>query len=194
MFTGIIEATGLVTHTRYESGNLLLDIEAPFAHELIIGQSVAHNGVCLTVTYVNAPIYSVTAVEETLRLTNLGDLKVNDAVNLERCMPANGRFDGHIVQGHVDLKAVCSERIGFEGSTQFTFQYPESSGQITVHKGSVTVNGISLTVTDSAPNSFSVVVIPHTLRVTNLNQVHPGDSVNIEFDILGKYIQKMMHR
>lgn len=194
MFTGIIEATGIVTQTKYEHHNLTLEIEAPFSDELIIGQSIAHNGVCLTVTQISAPVYSVTAVEETLRLTNLGQLKVGDSVNLERCMPANGRFDGHIVQGHVDLKAVCTERVALEGSTCFTFHYPRESGQMTVHKGSITVNGVSLTITESKEDAFSIVVIPHTLHVTNLSQVMPGDEVNIEFDILGKYIQKMMGR
>jgi riboflavin synthase len=192
MFTGIIETLGKVIAVNPEGSNRHFILTAPFVNELKIDQSVAHNGVCLTVVAVEGNTYTVTAIDETLQKTNLGFLKENDTVNLERCMPANGRFDGHIVQGHVDQTAVCKEVKNADGSWVFTFEYDESKGNITVEKGSICINGISLTVVNSQKNSFSVAIIPYTFENTNLQFIKPGDTVNLEFDIIGKYIARIL--
>lgn len=182
-----------------EGGNVELTVECSFAHELKVDQSVAHNGVCLTVTSViENSLYTVTAIEETLRRSNLGLLKVGDRVNLERSMLMNGRLDGHIVQGHVDCTARCVKRHELDGSVEFTFEYdvtPEKrrQGYLTVEKGSVTVNGVSLTVCLSEPGRFSVAIIPYTLEHTNFGDIHEGSVVNIEFDIIGKYAAALMN-
>ncbi|MGV3587256.1 MAG: riboflavin synthase [Adhaeribacter sp.] len=192
MFTGIIEAQAQVINIREEGTNKHFTLTCPFVAELKIDQSVAHNGVCLTVVDLQPGNYTVTAIDETLQKTNLNDLKVGDAVNLERCMAANGRFDGHIVQGHVDQTAVCTEVKNQDGSWLFTFEYDPAPGNITVEKGSVCVNGISLTVVNSGPSNFSVAIIPYTYEHTNLNKVNPGTRVNLEFDIIGKYIARIL--
>ncbi len=199
MFSGIVEeAAGVVEVNRGGDGNVELRINSTFANELKVDQSVAHNGVCLTVTSVNPAdrTYTVTAVEETLRRSNLGLLSVGDSVNLERSMMMNGRLDGHIVQGHVDCTARCTARKDLDGSVEFTFEYdadPEMvrQGYFTVEKGSVSVNGVSLTVCNSRPGGFGVAIIPYTLEHTNLGDVKPGSVVNLEFDIIGKYVARL---
>lgn len=192
MFTGIIEALGRVTDIRQENTNKHFTLTSPFTHELKIDQSVAHNGVCLTVVSINGDAYTVTAIDETLKKTNLNELQVGDAVNLERCMQANGRFDGHVVQGHVDQTAVCKEVRDENGSWLFTFRYDASKGNVTVEKGSICVNGISLTVVNSQEDHFSVAIIPYTFEHTNLHTVKPGTTVNLEFDIIGKYVARLL--
>lgn len=192
MFTGIIEALGTVIKIEKEENNLHYFIQSTISKELKIDQSLSHNGVCLTVVNIDQDVHKVTAILETLNRSNLGDLRVGDIVNLERCTKADGRFDGHIVQGHVDQKAVCTYIEDQGGSKFFTFQYDPEFGNITVEKGSITVNGISLTVVNSRHNTFSVAIIPYTLDNTNLNQVAVGSWVNIEFDIIGKYVAKML--
>lgn len=199
MFSGIVEeAAKVVEATHQANGNVELRINSSFANELKVDQSVAHNGVCLTVTSINPDdkTYTVTAVEETLRRSNLGLLESGSRVNLERSMMMNGRLDGHIVQGHVDCTARCTARTDLDGSVEFTFEYqpnPELTrqGYFTVEKGSVTVNGVSLTVCNSRPGSFSVAIIPYTLDHTNLGLLQPGSIVNIEFDIIGKYVAQL---
>lgn len=192
MFTGIIEALGQVQSIQEEGTNKHFTISAPFTSELQIDQSVAHNGICLTVVDIAGDNYTVTAIDETLQKTNLNSLNVGDKVNLERCMSANGRFDGHIVQGHVDQVAVCESVVDQNGSWVFTFRYDPSLGNVTVEKGSITVNGISLTVVDSREDRFSVAIIPYTYEHTNLHQVKPGSTVNLEFDIIGKYVARLL--
>lgn len=192
MFTGIIEALGTIKGIQEEGTNRTFEVESAIAHELKIDQSVAHNGVCLTVIAVEGDRYKVTAIDETLKKTNLGNWKENTLVNLERCMPANGRFDGHIVQGHVDETAVCTGIKEQEGSWLFDFEYAAESGNITVEKGSVTINGVSLTCFNSQENSFRVAIIPYTFEHTNFRELKEGDRVNLEFDIVGKYLQKIM--
>lgn len=194
MFTGIIEALGKVINIRKEGSNIHFTIESPISHELKIDQSVAHNGVCLTVVNVSDGSHTVTAIDETLQKSNLGNLKINDLVNLERCMQLNGRLDGHIVQGHVDQTAKCIELKEMNGSWEYTFTYEPLLGNVTVEKGSVTVNGISLTVVNSKESSFSVAIIPYTYEHTNLQQVKVGNFVNLEFDIIGKYVARLMQR
>jgi riboflavin synthase len=194
MFTGIIETLGKVTDLRHDQGNLHITVESAIAAELKIDQSVAHNGVCLTVIALADGKHTVTAIEETLNKSSLGHLKTGDVVNLERCMQMNARLDGHIVQGHVDQTAVC---IGFkelDGSWEYTFEYDATAGNVTVEKGSICVNGISLTVVNSKANSFSVAIIPYTFEHTNLQQVRKGSVVNLEFDIIGKYVARLMQR
>jgi riboflavin synthase len=192
MFTGIIETLGEVTALEQELSNLHISVRSNITHELKIDQSVAHNGVCLTVVRIEGDVYTVTAIAETLAKSNLSDLKVGDPVNLERCMQLGARLDGHIVQGHVDQTAICTARIDENGSQRFTFSYqPTGQGHTTVEKGSITVNGISLTVVDSKDTEFSVVIIPYTLEHTNLGQLRKGDKVNLEFDIIGKYVAKL---
>lgn len=193
MFTGIIEQLGKVTRIQQEGTNKHFTITAPFTAELKIDQSVAHNGVCLTVVDIQGNDYTVTAINETLQKTNLNNLVVGDVVNLERCMPANGRFDGHIVQGHVDGTATCLSVTDEQGSWVFTFKLdqPENAKYI-VNKGSICINGISLTVVNCVDDTFSVAIIPYTFEHTNLHSVKPGTTVNIEYDIVGKYIAKMM--
>ena len=194
MFTGIIETLGKITELQNNLGNLHITVESAIASELKIDQSVAHNGVCLTVISLADGKHTVTAIEETLNKTNLGDLKIGDFVNLERCMQLNARLDGHIVQGHVDQTAVCTSFNELEGSWEYTFEYDPAQGNVTVEKGSICVNGISLTVINSKSNSFSVAIIPYTFEHTNLQQVREGSFVNLEFDIIGKYVTRLMQR
>lgn len=192
MFTGIIEAFGTVVALDPENENLHITIECPFTSELKVDQSVSHNGVCLTVTAIQNNQYTVTAIAETLRKTNVGLLSVNEMVNLERSMVMNGRIDGHIVQGHIDTAGVCTSIEDQQGSWKFTFEYDEELNMITVEKGSVCINGVSLTVIDSGRNTFSVAIIPFTYNHTNFKALREGSVVNIEFDILGKYISKYL--
>ena len=192
MFTGIIETLGVVKRIENDQTNVHYYIESSISNELKIDQSVAHNGVCLTVVDINDNIHKVTAIDETLQKSNLNTLKVNQIVNLERCTQANGRFDGHIVQGHVDQTATCIEKTDNNGSWLFTFQYDPALNNITVEKGSITVNGISLTVVNSKMDRFSVAIIPYTIEHTNLKEVEIGSKVNLEFDIVGKYVSKIM--
>ncbi|OOQ60891.1 riboflavin synthase [Mucilaginibacter pedocola] len=194
MFTGIIETLGKITDLRAEHGNLHITVESAITNELKIDQSVAHNGVCLTVVGLTDTTHTVTAIEETLNKTSLGHLKVGEPVNLERCMQMNARLDGHIVQGHVDQTAICTKYTELDGSWEYTFQYDSSIGNVTVEKGSICVNGISLTVVNSGPNYFSVAIIPYTYEHTNLHNVREGSVVNLEFDIIGKYVARLMNR
>lgn len=194
MFTGIIETLGKITDLQQEKGNLNITVESAISHELKIDQSVAHNGVCLTVVALADGLHVVTAIEETLNKTNLSQLKVGDPVNLERCMQMNARLDGHIVQGHVDQVAICTAFKELYGSWEYTFEYDAASGNVTVEKGSICVNGISLTVVNSHANSFSVAIIPYTFEYTNLHNVKVGSHVNLEFDIIGKYVARLMQR
>jgi riboflavin synthase len=194
MFTGIIETLGTVTNLRQEQGNLHITVQSGISSELKIDQSVAHNGVCLTVVAVDGNTHTVTAIEETLNKTSIGQFKVGDLVNLERCMQMNARLDGHIVQGHVDQTAVCIVYKELDGSWEYTFEYDASRGNVTVEKGSICINGISLTVVNSQANSFSVAIIPYTYEHTNLQQVRQGSVINLEFDIIGKYVARLMHR
>ena len=192
MFTGIVEATGIVKNISVEGSNKILCIEAPFAGELNIDQSISHNGACLTVTKLFSDSYLVTCVDETLKRTNLGLLKEGDEVNLERSVQAGTRMDGHYVLGHVDQTATVLSVLDAGGSWLFGFQYDPAVGNITVEKGSVCVNGVSLTVIDSRKGYFSVAVIPYTYEHTNFKDLMPGNVVNVEFDILGKYVQRVM--
>jgi riboflavin synthase len=194
MFTGIIETLGKITKLRRDQGNLHTTVESAISSELKIDQSVAHNGVCLTVIAVADGNHTVTAIEETFNKTNLGHLKSGDPVNLERCMQMNARLDGHIVQGHVDQTAVCTNFKEHNGSWEYTFEYDSAPGNVTVEKGSICINGISLTVVNSKPNSFSVAIIPYTFEHSNLKQVRKGSIVNLEFDIIGKYVARLMQR
>jgi riboflavin synthase len=190
MFTGIIEQLGQITKVVKEAENVHFTVKADFTDELKVDQSVAHNGTCLTVVEINGSEYVVTAIKETLDKTNLGTWEVGTKVNLERCMQMNGRLDGHIVQGHVDTTATCISIENQEGSWKFTFKY--ETEQVTVEKGSITVNGVSLTVVDSKPNQFSVCIIPFTYEHTNFHQLEVGSKINLEFDIIGKYVAKLM--
>ncbi len=192
MFTGIIEKLGVVKAIEAEQDNLHITVECPFTAELQIDQSVAHNGVCLTVVSISGDEYVVTAIAETLDKTNIGELKVGDKVNLERCMKLGARLDGHIVQGHVDTIATCVGVEDQNGSWKYDFEY--SSKNVTVEKGSITVNGVSLTVVDSKDNGFSVCIIPYTLEHTNFHQFKVGTHVNLEFDIIGKYVERLHAR
>lgn len=198
MFSGIVEEPATVVAAIREGGNLRLRVKSSFASELHLDQSVAHNGVCLTVVDVHPDsTYEVVAIQETLDRSNLGLLREGDLVNLERSMILNGRLDGHIVQGHVDTTAECDQIEDVDGSRYFRFRYSISDemrrqGYMTVEKGSVTVNGVSLTVCDSTPDSFRVAIIPYTLEHTNFSQIKTGTRVNLEFDILGKYIAGLM--
>lgn len=191
MFSGIIEKMGEVVDLKKEQSNLHITIQADFTQELKIDQSVAHNGVCLTVVAINGNEYVVTAIDETLQKTNLGSLRKGDKINLERCLRVGDRLDGHIVQGHVDQTAVCTDVQELNGSWMFTFEYNISQRNITVEKGSVCINGVSLTVVNSKENSFSVCIIPYTYEHTNFHSIKKGTVVNLEFDILGKYISKL---
>ncbi len=192
MFTGIIECTGVITQLENDRGNLNIMITSTISDELKVDQSLAHNGVCLTVVKLEKGKHSVTAIAETLQKTNLGKLQVGDLINLERCMQMNGRLDGHIVQGHVDQTGTCSEVSEMNGSWVYKIAYDSSLGNVTVEKGSVCLNGISLTVVDSLHDSFSVHIIPYTYENTNLKFVRPGDSLNLEFDIIGKYVSRIL--
>lgn len=191
MFTGIIEAFGTVSELRKEQNNLHITIESPLASELKVDQSVAHNGVCLTVVDCDQTHYTVTAIQETLDKTGLGTLKVGDLINLERAMKLGDRLDGHMVQGHVDQTAVCVEEQTTEGSWSYTFEYDPTQKNITIEKGSITVNGVSLTVVNSKKNAFSVAIIPYTYEHTNFHRLKEGNVVNLEFDLIGKYIQRI---
>jgi riboflavin synthase len=195
MFSGIVEQTGKVVAMNKHKENIHFTIEAAFTGELQIDQSVSHNGVCLTVVSIDGNKYTVTAIQETLDKSNLGLLNVNDIVNLERSLKMNGRLDGHIVQGHVDQTAICTAVTEADGSWYFTFTYDSDKakqGYITVEKGSVTVNGVSLTVVNSQMQSFQVAIIPYTYDNTNFKNIKVGTVVNLEFDILGKYIAKIL--
>lgn len=197
MFSGIVEEAAQVVALESDKGNLHITMKCSFVNELKIDQSIAHNGVCLTVVKKTADTYTVTAIKETLDRSNLGLLKIGDKVNLERSMIMNGRLDGHIVQGHVDQTAVCKEVREADGSWYYTFEYVfdkamAQQGYMTVEKGSVCVNGVSLTVCNSKDNSFEVAIIPYTHDFTNFGQIEKGTVINLEFDIVGKYISKMM--
>lgn len=192
MFTGIIETLAKVESIVKDNTNVHFTFSSSLTGELKIDQSVSHNGVCLTVVKIDEHKYTVTAIDETLKRTNLGELEIGDYVNLERCMPANGRFDGHIVQGHVDTTAVCKNVNDLKGSWEFEFEHEASKQNITVEKGSITINGVSLTVAKSTNNSFSVHIIPYTFEHTNFKNIKPGTKVNLEFDIVGKYVSKLM--
>nr|WP_321453707.1 riboflavin synthase [uncultured Carboxylicivirga sp.] len=197
MFSGIVEEAATIVGLEQDQGNLHLTLECTFTDELKIDQSVAHNGVCLTVVKKDGKNYTVTAIKETLEKSNLGLLQIGDKVNLERSMMMNGRLDGHIVQGHVDQTAKCLEVKEADGSWYFTFQYAidkekAAQGYMTVEKGSVTINGVSLTVVNSQNDRFSVAIIPYTYEFTNFHQIKEGSTVNLEFDILGKYISRIM--
>ncbi|MBL4755181.1 MAG: riboflavin synthase [Flavobacteriales bacterium] len=194
MFTGIIEQVGKVVSSDREGGNLKLAIQAKFTSELKVDQSVAHNGICLTVDGIRDDHYTVTAIAETLSKTNLGNLVEGSNINLERCMIAGDRLDGHIVQGHVDQTATCEEIIERDGSWEFTFEYDVQQGNITVEKGSICVNGVSLTAFNSQDNRFSVAIIPFTYEHTNFQDLSVGDVVNLEFDIIGKYVEKLVRK
>ena len=190
MFTGIIEYMGEVVYLQKEAENLHISMRTPITQELKIDQSIAHNGVCLTVVAIEGDTYTVTVIQESLQKTNLGNLQIGDQVNIERCMKLGDRLDGHLVQGHVDQTAKCIDIVEADGSWYFTFSH-ENLGNITVEKGSVCVNGVSLTVVNSQADSFSVAIIPYTYNHTNFHNFKIGTIVNLEFDILGKYIVKM---
>jgi len=194
MFTGIIEAVGKVKRIQKEGTNCHFLFESSISHELKTDQSVSHNGVCLTVTKVEGDQYWVTAVDETLQKSNLGGLTVGDEVNLERCMLANGRFDGHIVQGHVDQTGTCTAVREVNGSWLFDFEYDSSRGNVTVEKGSIAINGVSLTCFNSKINGFTVAIIPYTYEHSNFHRLKKGGVVNLEFDIVGKYIQRLLEK
>jgi len=194
MFTGIIESIGWVEELKSEKGNLEMRIRSSISKELKIDQSLSHNGVCLTVVEIEGDVHRVIAIEETLFKTNLNHLKKGDLLNLERCMLVGSRFDGHIVQGHVDQVGFCIKREVNEGSWIFEFEYDPSSNNFTVEKGSITVNGTSLTVVNSKSHQFSVAIIPYTYENTNFKNLQLGDAVNLEFDILGKYLSKILER
>lgn len=191
MFTGIIETMGVVTNSVKEQGNLHLTIKSELTNELKVDQSVAHNGVCLTVIDINKDEYTVTAIKETLDKTNIGYLKTNELVNLERAMKLGDRLDGHIVQGHVDTTGICIDISDQNGSTWFTFQYERNKNNVTIEKGSITVNGVSLTVVNSKENEFSVAIIPYTKEHTTFKTLKLNDVVNLEFDVIGKYVARL---
>lgn len=191
MFTGIIEDLGIVVKLEKEQENLHLTIRSKITHELKIDQSVSHNGVCLTVVQIEGDTYTVTAIKETLDKTNLSKIKAGDKINIERAMKLGDRLDGHIVQGHVDQIATCKSIEEKDGSWVFGFEYDAALNNITIEKGSITVNGVSLTVVNSRPNMFSVAIIPYTYEHTNFNTFTEGTTVNLEFDVVGKYIKKL---
>lgn len=193
MFTGIIEDLGVIKQIENEDGNIHLTIKSSITNELKIDQSVSHNGVCLTVVNINNDDYTVTAIHETLQKSNIGSLNLNDIVNLERAMKLGSRLDGHIVQGHVDQVASCTAIKEDNGSWIFSFNYDSSLGNVTIEKGSVTVNGVSLTVVNSKNNSFSVAIIPYTYENTGFKNFKIGDLVNLEFDVIGKYVKRLMN-
>jgi riboflavin synthase len=191
MFTGIIETTGTVMSSVREAGNLRLRIRCSFTGELKVDQSVSHDGVCLTVVKTEGDEYEVVAIDENIKISNLGLKKKGDEINLERCMRVNDRLDGHIVQGHVDATGIVKKVVQANGSTIFYFDYSDDKN-ITVEKGSICVNGVSLTVVDSGKNNFSVAIIPYTLQHTNFKNLKEGDVVNLEFDIIGKYVARLI--
>ena len=191
MFTGIIEKLGKIEDLKQENTNLHLTVSSSITDELKIDQSVAHNGVCLTVVSIDKDNYVVTAIKETLDKTNIGRLSVGDAINLERAMKLGDRLDGHIVQGHVDQTATCREVQEENGSWIYTFEYDPSLSNVTIEKGSITINGVSLTVVNSKLNSFSVAIIPYTYNHTTFKHLNVGDIVNLEFDVIGKYVKRL---
>ncbi|WP_445757468.1 riboflavin synthase [Polaribacter sp.] len=191
MFTGIIETIGVVANSVKEQENLYLTIKSDITHELKIDQSVAHNGVCLTVVAIKNDEYTVTAIKETLDKTTIGYLKIDDIINLERAMKLGDRLDGHIVQGHVDGTGICKKISDEDGSTWFTFQYERNKNNLTIEKGSITVNGVSLTVINSKENEFSVAIIPYTKEHTTFKTLELNDIVNLEFDVIGKYVARL---
>ncbi len=192
MFTGIIESVGKVVNIIPDQGNVHLEIQSDFTRELKIDQSVAHNGACLTVVDIHDDCYKVTVIQESLQRTNLGDLNPGDPINLERCLIAGARLDGHMVQGHVDQVGMCEKVESTEGSWKYWFSHQHSPENLTVEKGSICINGVSLTVVDSKPGMFSVAIIPFTYENTNFHNIEKGTKVNLEFDILGKYIARLM--
>ena len=192
MFTGIIETLGVITKLKKDGSNLHISVDSAITQELKIDQSVAHNGVCLTVVSLDESTYTVTAIEETLLKTNLNNLKAGDSVNLERAMILGSRLDGHIVQGHVDQTGVCTSVSEKDGSWFFSFEYNPETGNPTIEKGSITIDGTSLTVVDSRKNSFSVAIIPYTYEHTKFNTYKEGTIVNLEFDVIGKYVAKLV--
>lgn len=192
MFTGIIETLATIENIKDEGTNKHFVLSSSFTNELKVDQSLAHNGVCLTVVNINGSQYTVTAIKETLERTSMKHWKEGDVVNLERCMSANGRFDGHVVQGHVDTTAICKSISDENGSWKYRFQY--TTNDITVEKGSITVNGTSLTVVDSFTHEFSVAIIPYTYENTVFKTLKVGDEVNLEFDIIGKYVARLLNR
>lgn len=194
MFSGIVEEAAVVTAIKKEQENLHITLKCAFTHELKIDQSVAHNGVCLTVVKMQDDTYTVTAIAETLKKSNLGLLKVGDKVNVERSMTINSLLDGHLVQGHVDQTAQCADVKESDGSWYYTFVYDTSTDNFTVEKGSVCVNGVSLTVVNSQDGQFQVAIIPYTYEHTNFHQIKKGDTVNLEFDVIGKYIARLADR
>lgn len=194
MFTGIIEDLAEVVSLKKEDGNLHISFKSRITNELKIDQSISHNGVCLTVVDIDSDKYTVTAINETLQKSNIGNLSVGSKVNLERSIKVGARFDGHIVQGHVDQTAICKEVKHDNGSYVLTFQHKKEKNNMTVEKGSICVNGVSLTVVNSKDTEFSVAIIPYTFEHTNLHTVYLGTVVNLEFDILGKYISKMINK
>ena len=191
MFTGIIETIGEITALESENSNLHIQVKSALTSELKIDQSVAHNGVCLTVVAIENNLYTVTAIEETLQKSNLGELAVGAHVNLERAMVLGARLDGHLVQGHVDQKGECTNIVNKDGSWIFTFTYDDTLGNVTIEKGSVTINGVSLTIVNSEKDSFSVAIIPYTYEHTNFHALKIGSSVNLEFDVVGKYLKRL---
>ena len=191
MFTGIIEQTGLVEAIEKTGTNATFWISSPLSAELKIDQSVSHSGVCLTVEEIKDNKHRVTAIEETLNKTNLGTWKTGTLVNLERCMIMNGRLDGHIVQGHVDATAVCIKKLTLDGSWEYTFEFDTQFAHLVIEKGSISVNGTSLTCFNVTNNTFTVAIIPYTFDHTNMSQLEEGHLINVEFDIIGKYIQRM---
>lgn len=193
MFTGIIEAHGRVVELKQDKTNRAFCIESSISHELKVDQSVSHNGVCLTVTEVSGNQHWVTAIDETIKKSALGLLKLGDYVNLERCMIANGRFDGHVVQGHVDQTGKCVSVKDEQGSWLFEFEYDPSHGNVTVEKGSICINGVSLTCFNSLESRFTVAIIPYTYEWTNFKTLKVGDLVNLEFDIIGKYVKRLLN-
>ena len=192
MFTGIIETMGTVTQLQKDRSNIHITINSTLAPELKVDQSLAHNGVCLTVVSLAGDTYTVTAIEETLLRSNLGDLKVGNLVNLERAMSLGARLDGHLVQGHVDQVARCIRIEEADGSWRFYFEYDPGPGRVTIEKGSITIDGVSLTVVDSSPGSFSVAIIPYTYDNTRFGEYEVGSRVNLEFDMIGKYVARLM--
>lgn len=192
MFTGIIETLGVVKKIELENSNKHITIQSDITSELKVDQSVAHNGVCLTVIDIKDSSYTVTAIDETIQKTNVGFWKENNSINLERAMKLGSRLDGHIVQGHVDQVATCTKIEPQNGSTFFTFEYDNSKNNITIEKGSITINGVSLTVVNSNRNSFSVAIIPYTIEHTNFKEFKIGTVVNLEFDVIGKYVARLM--
>ncbi len=191
MFTGIIESLGLVTRINREKKNINFTIKCDFTNELKIDQSVSHNGICLTVVDISNDKYTVTAIKETIQRTNIGRLKVGDLVNLERSMKLGDRLDGHIVQGHIDETGICKSIEKESGSTVFTFQYSSKVNNITIEKGSITINGVSLTVVNSKKETFSVAIVPYTLNHTTIKNLKVDDVVNLEFDVIGKYVARL---